>query len=96
MRIENKRSRIESVITKEEWQQMKDQGVHGLFRVLDKDDNFIKQVKIPREITEFKLTRPERIVPKVEEVIVKKSKEQLAEEKADASFNKEIFTPIKK
>jgi len=63
MRIENRRSRIESVVTKEEWQQMKDQGVSALFRVLDKDDNFIKRVNIPREIQEFKLSRPERIIP---------------------------------
>jgi len=76
MRIENRRSRIESVVTKEEWQQMKDQGVSALFRVLDKDDNFIKRVNIPREIQEFKLSRPERIIPKVEEVKLPKTEKQ--------------------
>lgn len=77
MRIENRRSRIESVVTKEEWQQMKDQGVSALFRVLDKDDNFIKRVNIPREIQEFKLSRPERIIPKVEEVKLPETKKPI-------------------
>jgi hypothetical protein len=56
---------------------MKDQGVSGLFRVLDKDDNFIKRVNIPREIQEFKLSRPERIIPKVEEVKLPETKKPI-------------------
>lgn len=63
MRIENRRSKVESVITKEEWELMKEQGVSSLFKVIDKEDNIVSRINIPREITEFKLTRPERIIP---------------------------------
>ena len=70
MRIENRRSKIETVVTKEEWQQMIDQQTSKLFKIIDKDDYVRGKINIPREIQEFKLTRPERIIPKVEEVIL--------------------------
>jgi hypothetical protein len=72
MRIENRRSKIETVVTKEQWAQMVDQQVSKLFRIIDKDETIRTRINIPREIQEFKLARPERIVPKAditEEVI---------------------------
>ena len=62
MRIENRRSKLETVVSKEEWQQMKDQGVSSLFRIIDKDETIKSQIRIPKEITEFKINRIEKIV----------------------------------
>lgn len=90
MRIENRRSKLETVVTKEEWKQMVDQQTSKLFKIIDKDDYIRGKINIPREIQEFKLARPERIVPKNEEVVIKKTKEQLEEEKSDRNFNKDI------
>lgn len=66
MRIENRRSKVEYVVTKEEWAQMVQQQVSSLYRVIDKEDNIRGRINIPKEISEFKITRPERIVPKVQ------------------------------
>ena len=66
MRIENRRSKVEYVVTKEEWNQMVQQQVSSLYRVIDKEDNIVGRINIPKEITEFKIARPERIVPKLE------------------------------
>ena len=66
MRIENRRSKIETVVTKEEWQQMVDQQTSSLFKIIDKEDNIRGKINIPREIQEFKLARPERIIPTIE------------------------------
>jgi len=64
MRIENRRSHVETVVTKEEWAQMVDQQTSKLFKVIDKDETIIRgKIKIPREIEEFKAIRVERIVP---------------------------------
>lgn len=68
MRIENRRSKLETVVTKEEWQQMVDQQVSSLFRIIDKDEYVRGKINIPREIAEFKLARPERIIPKAEDI----------------------------
>ena len=73
MRIENRRSKIETVVTKEEWQQMVDQQVSKLFKIIDKEDNIRGKINIPREIQEFKLARPERIVPTTETFYAKET-----------------------
>lgn len=97
MRIENRRSKIETVVTKEEWKQMVDQQTSKLFKIIDKDDYVRGKINIPREIQEFKLARPERIVshPTADfqpetTTTISKTKVQLAEEKADRNFNKDI------
>ena len=61
MRIENRRSNVEYVVTKEEWAQMVQQQVSSLYRVIDKEDNIRGRINIPKEISEFKITRPEKI-----------------------------------
>ena len=61
MRIENRRSKVEYVVTKEEWAQMVHQQVSSLYRVIDKEDNIRGRINIPKEISEFKIARPERI-----------------------------------
>ncbi len=61
MRIENRRSKVEYVVTKEEWAQMVQQQVSSLYRVIDKEDNIRGRINIPKEISEFKITRPEKI-----------------------------------
>ena len=61
MRIENRRSKVEYVVTKEEWAQMVQQQVSSLYRVIDKEDNIRGRINIPKEISEFKIARPERI-----------------------------------
>lgn len=61
MRIENRRSHLETIVTKEEWSQMVDQQTSKLFKVIDKDENTIKRINIPRQIEEFKVARVERI-----------------------------------
>ena len=66
MRIENRRSKVEYVVTKEEWAKMVQQQVSSLYRVIDKEDNIRGRINIPKEISEFKITRPERIAPKVQ------------------------------
>ena len=61
MRIENRRSKVEYVVTKEEWAKMVQQQVSSLYRVIDKEDNIRGRINIPKEISEFKITRPEKI-----------------------------------
>ena len=68
MRIENRRSKVEYVVTKEEWAQMVKQQVSSLYRVIDKEDNIRGRINIPKEISEFKITRPERITTTVVEM----------------------------
>ena len=68
MRIENRRSKVEYVVTKEEWAQMGHQQVSSLYRVIDKEDNIRGRINIPKEISEFKIKRPERITTNVVEM----------------------------
>jgi len=66
MRIVNRRSMVEYVITKEQWQQMIDQQTSKLFKIIDSMDNGSSKLNVPKIIEEFKINRPERI-KKVEE-----------------------------
>jgi hypothetical protein len=58
MRIINRRSQVETVITKQEWEQMVEQQVHLLFKVLDKSDSPVRtRINIPKVIEEFRVSR---------------------------------------
>lgn len=66
MRIINRRSLVEYVVTKDQWEQMVVQQTSKLFKITDSMDNGSSRLNVPKIIEEFKINRPERI-KKVEE-----------------------------
>jgi hypothetical protein len=60
MLLRNIKTGIESIVTKEQYQQMVDTKRSLLFKVINTSE--AKAPTIPDKITEFKVSRPERIV----------------------------------
>lgn len=64
MRIINRHSQVETIVTNEEWEQMRSQQVHLLFKVLDKSNTPVNtKINIPKVIEEFKVSK-EQMNPK--------------------------------
>ena len=64
MRIINRKSQVETIVTNEEWEQMRSQQVHLLFKVLDKSNTPVNtKINIPKVIEEFKVSK-EQMNPK--------------------------------
>jgi len=58
MRIINRRSQIETVIAKEEWDLMVKQQTSQMFKILDKSDTQIQsKINIPKVIEEFRVSK---------------------------------------
>lgn len=59
MRVQNRKTGAEHIISVEEWNFMKTQSLHLIFRVLDAESAGRKPVKIniPEQINEFKIAR---------------------------------------
>ena len=64
MRIKNRKTNIEYILTNEQWQKLKDDQRSFMFAVVDQYDNGtnVNAMNIPDIINEFRIKRPERIV----------------------------------
>ena len=59
MRVQNRKTGAEHIISADQWNFMKSQGLHLIFKVIDKDSAGRTPLKlnIPNQINEFKVAR---------------------------------------
>jgi hypothetical protein len=59
MRVQNRKTGAEHIISADQWNFMKSQGLHLIFKVIDKDSAGRTPLKlnIPEQINEFKIAR---------------------------------------
>jgi len=59
MRVQNRKTGAEHIISADQWNFMKSQGLHLIFKVIDKDSagRVPLKLNIPEQINEFKIAR---------------------------------------